>query len=57
MQAQQGDYLSRIADVAGIPLRKLLADNVAAINKDLGMPLAGTQLLLCGAVPGAAARS
>jgi hypothetical protein len=42
----QGDYLSGVADRLGVPLEKLLLDNLDAV-KDLDKPLAGTRLAVC----------
>jgi hypothetical protein len=41
-----GDYLSKVAWRAGIPLEKFMLDNTAIV-KDLEAPLQGTSLLLC----------
>jgi hypothetical protein len=46
LQARPGDYLSKLAWLAGIPLDHFMLDN-AAVVKDLDAPLNGTQLLLC----------
>ena len=51
MQAQPGDYLSKVALTAHIPLDQFMLDNVGQV-KDLDDPLAGTKLLLCSAAPG-----
>jgi hypothetical protein len=46
MQARAGDYLSKVAWLAGIPLEKFMMDNTARV-KDLEAPVQGTSLLLC----------
>jgi hypothetical protein len=46
LQARAGDYLSKVAWLAGIDLEKFMVDNTASV-KDLDSPLQGTQLLLC----------
>lgn len=45
-QAQPTDYLSRVAWLAGIPLKQFMLDNVGNV-KNLDSPLAGIRLLLC----------
>lgn len=44
--AEEGDYLSRIAKLAGITVERLLADNTQQIP-DLSADLAGKNLLIC----------
>jgi hypothetical protein len=51
LQAQPGDYMSKVAWLAGIPLEKFMLDNAATV-KDLDAPLSRTQLLLCDARKG-----
>jgi hypothetical protein len=51
LQAQPGDYLSKVAWLAGIPLDRFMLDNVGNI-KDLDAPIQGTQLLLCNSKQG-----
>jgi hypothetical protein len=46
MQARQGDYLSRIAWRAEIPLRQFMLDNVNGIS-NLGAPPTGAKLRVC----------
>lgn len=46
-KAAPTDYLSNIAWRAGIPVEKLLSDNLDVI-KDLDSPLAGKSLVVCG---------
>lgn len=50
IQAQPGDYLSKIADAAVIRVGQLLLDNNSTL-RDLNKPLSGTQLLLCNPDP------
>eukprot|EP00775_Hariotina_reticulata_P009157 gene9157-biopygen11054 len=45
-QAQPTDYLSRVAWLAGIPLKQFMLDNVGNV-KNLDASLAGVRLLLC----------
>ena len=42
----QGDYISGIALQSGVPLQKLLLDNLEAL-KDLDAPLPGKRLVVC----------
>jgi hypothetical protein len=51
LQAQPGDYLSRVAGLAGIRLEKFMLDNTDVV-KDLDAALQGSQLLLCDPTPG-----
>jgi hypothetical protein len=46
LQARSGDYLAKVAWLAGIPVDRLLLDNTAYVN-DLDSALQGTQLMLC----------
>ena len=46
LQARPGDYLSKVAWLAGIPLDRFMLDNTDQV-KDLDAPLQGVQLLLC----------
>jgi hypothetical protein len=50
LQAQPGDFVSKVADTAVIKIGKLLLDNNSTL-KDLDKPLEGTQLLLCDPDP------
>eukprot|EP00878_Enallax_costatus_P007935 GHUV01008301.1.p1 GENE.GHUV01008301.1~~GHUV01008301.1.p1 ORF type:complete len:549 (+),score=91.58 GHUV01008301.1:280-1926(+) len=50
-KARVGDYLSKIASLAGIPLDTFMLDNTPYV-KDLDAPLEGTTLLLCNPLPG-----
>ncbi|WIA17476.1 hypothetical protein OEZ85_014315 [Tetradesmus obliquus] len=50
-QAQPGDYLSKVAWLAGIRLDKFMLDNTGVV-KDLDAQLQGGQLLLCNPAPG-----
>ncbi|KAF6264602.1 hypothetical protein COO60DRAFT_1698194 [Scenedesmus sp. NREL 46B-D3] len=45
-KARPGDYLSRVAWLAGIPLDRFMLDNTDRV-KDLDTPVQGVQLLLC----------
>ena len=47
MKAAPGDYVYGIALQSGVPLQKLLLDNLEAL-KDFDAPLTGKRLLLCG---------
>eukprot|EP00775_Hariotina_reticulata_P003715 gene3715-biopygen5397 len=49
--AKSGDYISRIAWIADIPVWQLLLDNTKAVV-DLDAPLTGTTLLLCNPAQG-----
>jgi hypothetical protein len=51
LQAGPGDYISKVAWLAGIPLDQLMIGNAETV-KDLDAPLSGTRLLLCGAQQG-----
>lgn len=51
VQAQPGDYPSRLALITRIPLEKFMLDNTPYI-KDLDKPLTGIQVLLCNPVEG-----
>ncbi|WIA42770.1 hypothetical protein OEZ86_008710 [Tetradesmus obliquus] len=51
-QAQPGDYLSKVAWLAGIRIDKLMLDNTDVV-KDLDASLQGMKLLLCNPTPGA----
>ena len=46
VQAEEGDYLSRIAMLANVPVEQLLADNIQQVP-DLSSDLTGKDLLLC----------
>jgi hypothetical protein len=50
LQAQPGDFISKVADTAVIKVGKLLLDNNSTLT-DLDKPLEGTQLLLCDPDP------
>lgn len=50
LQAQPGDFISKVADAAVIRVGQLLLDNNSTL-KDLDKPLEGTQLLLCDPDP------
>ncbi|KAF6264603.1 hypothetical protein COO60DRAFT_73096 [Scenedesmus sp. NREL 46B-D3] len=45
-KARSGDYLSKVAWLAGIPLDSFMLDNTDRV-RDLDAPLQGVQLLLC----------
>jgi hypothetical protein len=45
-QASASDYLSGVAFRTGVPLEKLLADNLDTV-KSLDVPLTGTSLVVC----------
>ncbi|KAF6250132.1 hypothetical protein COO60DRAFT_910396 [Scenedesmus sp. NREL 46B-D3] len=51
-KARPGDYLSKVAWLAGIPLDRFMLDNTDQV-KDLDAPLQGVQLLLCNPRQGA----
>jgi hypothetical protein len=51
VQAQPGDYLSKVAFLSGIKLQQFMLDNMAIV-KDLDAQLQGTQLLLCNPAQG-----
>ncbi|KAF6244013.1 hypothetical protein COO60DRAFT_121768 [Scenedesmus sp. NREL 46B-D3] len=51
-KARPGDYLSKVAWLAGIPLDRFMLDNTDQV-KDLDAPLQGVQLLLCKPKQGA----
>jgi hypothetical protein len=51
LQAQPGDYLSKVAGLVGIRLEKFMLDNTDVV-KDLDASLQGSQLLLCDPTPG-----
>lgn len=46
VQARVGDYMSKIAWLAGVPLDAFMMDNVANV-KDLDGSLEGKRLLVC----------
>ena len=46
LQALSGDYMSRVAWLAGIPLDRFMMDNVEQV-KDLDASLEGVRLLVC----------
>lgn len=46
LQARSGDYLSKVAWLAGIPLDAFMLDNTGQV-KDLDASLQGVLLLLC----------
>eukprot|EP00878_Enallax_costatus_P028282 GHUV01030534.1.p1 GENE.GHUV01030534.1~~GHUV01030534.1.p1 ORF type:complete len:437 (+),score=68.02 GHUV01030534.1:910-2220(+) len=50
-KAKAGDYMSKMAWLAGISLDKFMMDNVGIV-KDLDKPLEGTNLLVCNPKPG-----
>lgn len=50
LQAQPGDFLSKVADAAVIKVRQLLLDNNSTL-KDLDQALSGATLLLCDPDP------
>ena len=52
LQARPGDYLSKIAWLAGITLDKFMLDNVGNV-KDVSVLPPGTKRLLCNPQPGA----
>jgi hypothetical protein len=45
-KARSGDYLSKVAWLAGVPLETFMLDNIWTV-KDLDAPIQGTTLLLC----------
>lgn len=50
LQAQAGDYISKVADMAVVRVSQLLLDNNSTL-RDLDKPLEGTQLILCDPDP------